>query len=133
LRVALSVLDVPESLSEKILLLELGASVYPLVPSSVDPLMMGFAPLPYAPKVMGEPLDPLEGAVSEVPYHTSPRLNKMESPATNADPFTLEIVCQGWRESVLALASLPAAARKYVVARAGITENKTQNTTRFAK
>src|SRR6266478_5204373 len=35
--------------------------------------MMGFAPLPYAPNVMGEPLLPLDGAVSEFPYQTSPR------------------------------------------------------------
>jgi len=41
--------------------------------SSVEPLMMGFAPLPYAPNVMGEPLLPLDGAVSELPYQTSPR------------------------------------------------------------
>jgi hypothetical protein len=45
-RVALSVLEVPESLSEKIVLLVFGARVYPLVLSSVEPLRMGFAPLP---------------------------------------------------------------------------------------
>ena len=56
---------------------------------------MGFAPLPYAPNKMGAPFVPLDGTVSEVPYQTSPLLNKTESPAENVDPFTLEIVCQG--------------------------------------
>ena len=57
--------------------------------------MIGFAPLPYAPNVIGEPLDPLDGATSEVPYQISPRLNKIESPAENVDPFTFAIVCHG--------------------------------------
>ena len=78
--------------------------------SSVEPLMMGFAPLPYAPNVMGEPLLPLDGMVSDVPYQTSPLLNRTKSPAENVDPFTFEMVCQGWPVSVPLLASLPAAA-----------------------
>ena len=82
LRVALSVLDVPESPEgRKWSRCQVGASAYPLVFSSVEPLMMGFAPLPYAPNVMGDPLDPLDGAISEVPYHASPLLNRIESPA----------------------------------------------------
>src|ERR1700674_5762656 len=109
-RVALSVLDVPESVSEKIVVGMSGASTYPLVISSVEPLTIGFAPLPYAPNVMGEPPLPLDGAVSEVPYQTSPLLNKMESPATKAEPFTLAMVCHAWAVSVPVLASLPAAA-----------------------
>ncbi len=109
-RVALSVLEVPESLKEKIDELVFGASVYPLVTRSVEPLTMGFAPLPYAPNVMGEPLLPLDGTVSELPYQTFPRLNRTESPAENADPFTLERVCQGVPVLVPLLESLPAAA-----------------------
>jgi hypothetical protein len=109
-RVALSVLEVPESLKEKIVELVFGASVHPLVTSSVEPLRMGFAPLPYAPNVMGEPLEPLDGAVSELPYQTSPRLNRTESPAENVEPFTLEMVCQGVPVLVPLLESLPAAA-----------------------
>jgi hypothetical protein len=35
---------------------------------------MGLAPLPYAPNVMGDPLEPADGTVSEVPYQASPRL-----------------------------------------------------------
>src|ERR1700674_3128399 len=75
-RVALSGLDVPESPSEKIVVGRSGASTYPLVTSGVEPLMTGFAPLPYAPNVMGEPLLPLDGTVSDAPYQTSPRLNE---------------------------------------------------------
>ena len=88
----------------------LGASVYPLVVNCVEPLMIGFAPLPYAPNVIGDPLDPLDGAVSAVPYHASPRLKRIESPAENVDPLILPIVCQGCAESVPLLESLPAAA-----------------------
>ena len=109
-RVALSVLDVPESLSEKMVVAVSGASTYPLVTSGDEPLMMGFAPLPYAPNVMGEPLVPLDGIVSEVPYQTSPLLNRTESPAENVDPFTFEMLCQACAVSVPVLASLPVAA-----------------------
>src|SRR5450759_4157933 len=109
-RVTLSVLDVPESDSEKIVGLGFGASAEPAVLSSVEPLTIGFAPLPYAPNVMGEPLDPLEGAISDVPYHTSPLLNRIESPAENVDALILAIVCHGCPASVPLLASLPAAA-----------------------
>ena len=45
-RVPLSVLEVPESLSEKIVVLTFGASTKPPVLSSVDPLKIGSAPLP---------------------------------------------------------------------------------------
>jgi hypothetical protein len=71
---------------------------------------MGLAPLPYAPNVIGDPLPPLDGATSEVPYQTSPRLNKTESPAENEVAFTLAIVCQGVALLVPLLESLPAAA-----------------------
>jgi len=37
-----------------------GASTYPLVLSCTDPLMIGLAPLPYAPNVMGDPLEPYD-------------------------------------------------------------------------
>jgi hypothetical protein len=59
---------------------------------------------------MGEPLDPLDGTVSEFPYQTSPRLNKIESPGENEAAFTLAIVCQGVLELVPLFESLPAAA-----------------------
>src|ERR1700737_5566720 len=127
----MSVLDVAESLSENIVVGVSGASTYPLVTSSVEPLMMGFAPLPYAPNVIGDPLLPLDGAVSEVPYHTSPRLNEIESPATKVNPFTLPIVCQGCAVWSPVLASLPAAATKYVVARAGVAAKKKQAKTKI--
>ena len=78
--------------------------------SAVEPLMIGFATLPYAPNVMGDPLDPLEGATSEVPYQASPRLKRIKSPGEKVDPFTLAIVCQGVEELVPLFESLPAAA-----------------------
>ena len=109
-RVALSVLEVPESLSEKMVVEVSGASTKPLVTSSVEPLTMGSAPLPYAPNVIGKPLLPLDGTVSEVPYQTSPLLNKTESPAENVDPFTFEMVCQGVPMLVPLFESLPEAA-----------------------
>ena len=112
LRVALSVLDVSESGGVKIEVVVFGPSVYPLVLSTVEPFTIGFVPLPYAPNVIGDPLDPLEGATSEVPYQASPRLNKIESPGKNVDAFTLAIVCQGCSKSVPELESLPAAATK---------------------
>ena len=72
--------------------------------------MIGFAPLPYAPNVMGEPLDPPDGTVSDVPYHTLPLLNKTESPGEKDDALILAIVCQGVPVLVPLLESLPAAA-----------------------
>ena len=115
LRVALSALFVPESGGVKIEVVVFGASVYPLVLSSVDPLTIGLAPLPYAPNVIGDPLDPLDGATSEVPYHASPRLNKIESPAENVDAFTFAIVCHAAPGDVPALESLPR--RRNVISR----------------
>lgn len=109
-RVALSVLDVPESGGVKIDVVVFGASVNPLVVSSVEPFMIGFAPVPYAPYVIGAPLAPLDAAIKEVPYQISPRLNKIESPAENVDEFTFAIVCQGALIEVPLFASLPAAA-----------------------
>ena len=70
----------------------------------------GFAPLPYAPNVIGDPLDPLDGTVSEVPYQASPRLNRIESPGKNVEPFTFAIVCHGVALLVPLFESLPAAA-----------------------
>ena len=84
--------------------------MYPLVESCVDPWRTGFAPLPYAPNVIGDPLDPLDGATSEVPYQASPRLNKIESPAENVDAFIFAIVCHAELGDVPLLESLPAAA-----------------------
>jgi len=66
--------------------------------------------VPYAPNVIGLPEDPAEGTVSAVPYHATPRLNKIESPGENVDPFTLAIVCHGVLELVPLFVSLPAAA-----------------------
>jgi hypothetical protein len=109
-RVALSVLPAPESGLEKIVAVVFGARVYPPVESSVDPFNTGFAPLPYAPNVIGDPLDPLDGTVSDVPYQISPRLNKIESPGENVAAFTFAIVCHGAPELVPLLESLPAAA-----------------------
>jgi hypothetical protein len=80
--------------------------------SAVEPLMIGFAPLPYAPNVIGDPLDPLDGAKSDVPYQASPRLNRIESPGENVKPFTFAMVCQGEPELVPLFESLPAAATK---------------------
>ncbi len=77
---------------------------------AVEPLTMGFAPLPYAPKVMGDPFDPLDGTVSDVPYQASPRLNRIESPGENVEPFTFAIVCHGVPLLVPLFESLPAAA-----------------------
>jgi hypothetical protein len=60
--------------------------------------------------VIGDPLDPPDGTVSEVPYQTSPRLNKIESPGENVDPFTFAIVCQAVPALVPLFESLPLAA-----------------------
>jgi len=73
---------------------------------------MGFAPTPYAPNVIGDPDDPLDGTTSEVPYQASPRLNRTESPGEKVDPFTFAIVCQGVPVLVPLFESLPAAATK---------------------
>ena len=78
--------------------------------NAVEPLMMGFAPVPYAPNVIGDPLDPLDGATSEVPYQASPRLNKIESPGRKVEAFTFAIVCHGELVLVPVFESLPAAA-----------------------
>jgi hypothetical protein len=72
--------------------------------------MIGFAPVPYAPNVMGDPLDPLEGATSEVPYQASPRWNKIESPGRKVEAFTFATVCHGELLLVPLFVSLPAAA-----------------------
>ena len=78
--------------------------------ASVEPLTIGFAPLPYAPNVMGEPLEPLDGATSAVPYHTSLLLKRIESPALNVCALTCAIVCHGVPVLVPLFESLPAAA-----------------------
>jgi len=80
--------------------------------SAVEPLRIGFAPLPYAPNVMGDPLEPEDGTVNAVPYQASPRLKRIESPGENVEPFTFAIVCHGAPELVPLLESLPAAATK---------------------
>jgi hypothetical protein len=74
--------------------------------------MIGFAPLPYAPNVMGDPLVPEDGTVSAVPYQMSPRLNRIESPGKKVELFTFATVCQGAPELVPLFESLPAAATK---------------------
>jgi hypothetical protein len=89
LRVALSVLEVIESLRDIIDVPTPGAGTNPLTFSSAEPLMIGFAPLPYAPNVMGEPDEPFAGAVSVCPYQTSPRLNRTESPGWSVTPAQL--------------------------------------------
>ena len=67
--------------------------MYPLVLRFVAPLRIGFAPLPYAPNVIGDPLEPDDGTVSAVPYQMSPRLNRIESPGLNVCALTCAIVC----------------------------------------
>jgi hypothetical protein len=61
---------------------------------------------------MGDPLEPEDGTVSAVPYQTSPRLNRIESPGENVEPFTFAMVCQGAPELVPLFESLPAAVTK---------------------
>ena len=87
-----------------------GASEKPEVLNCADPLMTGFGPVPYALNVIGDPLEPLDGTVSAVPYQTSPRLNRIESPGENVEPFIFAMVCQGAPGEVPLLESLPAAA-----------------------
>ena len=89
-----------------------GASVYPLVLRFVEPLMIGFAPLPYAPNVMGDPLVPEDGTVSAVPYQMSPRLNRIESPGENVELFTFAIGLPGRAGASPAVRVAPAAATK---------------------
>jgi hypothetical protein len=60
--------------------------------------------------VIGDPLDPPDGTVSEVPYQASPRLKRIESPGENVAPFTFAIVFQGVPLLVPLFESLPATA-----------------------
>jgi hypothetical protein len=68
--------------------------------------IIGAAPVPYAPKVIGCPAEPEEGITSD-PCHISPFLNRMESPAEKEEPFTFEIVFQAAPVEVPALLSFP--------------------------
>jgi hypothetical protein len=52
----------------------------------------GRAPEPYAEKTMGDPDDPEEGG-RRISFHTPPRLNCIQSPDWNDEPFTFETVC----------------------------------------
>jgi hypothetical protein len=61
---------------------------------------------------MGDPLDPLDGANSDVPYQASPRLNRIESPGKNVEALTFAIVCHGEPVLVPLFESFPTAATK---------------------
>lgn len=107
LRVPESFEKVPESDSAKMFVGTAGARVYPDVFRSEEALRIGFAPLPYAPIVIGLPLEPLEGNVSAVPYQMQLRSNRTESPAAKVEAFTLATVSQGVPVDVPLFESLP--------------------------
>ena len=53
--------------------------------------MIGFAPVPYAPNVIGEPDAPDDGGHSDS-RHVHPLLNSTVSPGARLDPLTRPIV-----------------------------------------
>jgi hypothetical protein len=69
-----------------------GSAIIPV--TTFVPSKIGFAPLPYDPKVIGVPLAPDDGETNSS-LQVSPALNKIESPAENVELFTFAIVCHG--------------------------------------
>ena len=70
------------------------------------PLMIGCAPVPYAPKVIGLPAEPEDGTVN-CSRQVQVLSNRMESPGLNVDVFTLLMVSHGVVGLVPLFASLP--------------------------
>jgi hypothetical protein len=70
------------------------------------PFRIGFAPLPYAPKVMTLPDVPDEGTTN-CSRQVQPRLKRMESPGEKVWELTLAIVSHGVDVLVPLFESLP--------------------------
>src|SRR5678815_222822 len=70
------------------------------------PFITGFAPFPYAEKVIGLPAKPEEGIINSS-RQLSPLLNKIKSPGKNVLLFILDIVLQGVVVEVPLFASFP--------------------------
>ena len=68
--------------------------------------MIGCAPVPYTPKVIGLPAEPDDGTVN-CSRQVQVRSNRMESPGLNVDVFTLLMVSHGVAVLVPLFASLP--------------------------
>ena len=70
------------------------------------PVMIGDAPVPYTPKVIGLPAEPEDGTVN-CSRQVQVLSNRMESPGLNLDVFTLLTVSHGAEGLVPLLLSLP--------------------------